>query len=208
MFAEAVFEKNFTVEMQIAAEKEKAAKEEADTKAKEAEETWAKLGDKISSFWGTDEEKKEGEEGGEKTEGDKEEGNKEEDKKEETGDKKKKEDEKKKDDKKKPKKEAPKKPIITTIKEPLTVEVEVKDLPLLGDDQKKESGVKLKAWADHDKALAERATAFNDLESYVIDMEGTLLDLWQFDEFFNILLKNPCCAVSISITAPTTSCCL
>merc|ERR1712066_785480 len=65
---EAVFEKNFTVEMQIAAEKEKVAKEDADAKAKEAEETWAKLGDKISSFWGGDgEEKKEGEEAADKT---------------------------------------------------------------------------------------------------------------------------------------------
>merc|ERR1712029_1110315 len=58
---EAVFEKNFTVEMQIAAEKEKEAAEESEVKAKEAEETWAKLGDKISSFWGGDSEKKEGE---------------------------------------------------------------------------------------------------------------------------------------------------
>merc|ERR1719300_331056 len=58
--------------------------------------------------------------------------------------------------------------------EPLTVEVEVQDLPRLGEDQKKESGVKLKAWSDHDKALAERATAFNDLESYVIDIEAKL----------------------------------
>lgn len=78
------------------------------------------------------------------------------------------------DKKKKAKKEAPKKPIITTIKEPLKVDVEVQDLPLLGEDQKKESGVKLKAWADHDQALAERATAFNDLESYVIDIEAKL----------------------------------
>ena len=53
------------------------------------------------------------------------------------------------------------------------MDVEVKDLPLLGEEQKSESGVKLKAWADHDKALAERATAFNDLESFVIDIEGT-----------------------------------
>merc|ERR1712029_258974 len=53
---EAVFEKNFTVEMQIAAEKEKETAEES-----EAEETWAKLGDKISSFWGGDSEKEEGE---------------------------------------------------------------------------------------------------------------------------------------------------
>ena len=54
--------------MQIAAEKEKVAKEDADAKAKEAEETWAKLGDKISSFWGGDgEEKKEGGEAADKT---------------------------------------------------------------------------------------------------------------------------------------------
>ena len=157
--------------MQIAAEKEKVAKEDADTKAKEAEETWAKLGDKISSFWGGDgEEKKEGEEAADKTGDGQDDKKSDEDKKKD--DAAKKEEKEKKEKEKKAKKEVPKKPIITTIKEPLTVEVEVQDLPRLGEDQKKESGVKLKAWSDHDKALAERATAFNDLESYVIDIEG------------------------------------
>ena len=61
LFPEAVFEKNFTVAMQIAAEKEKEASANAEVKAKEAEETWAKLGDKLSSFWGGEgDEKKEG----------------------------------------------------------------------------------------------------------------------------------------------------
>ena len=157
------------MEMQIAAEKEKVEKEDADTKAKEAEETWAKLGDKISSFWGGDgEEKKEGEEAADKT-ADGQDDKKSDKKKDDAA---KKEEKEKKEKEKKAKKEVPKKPIITTIKEPLNVEIEVQDLPRLGEDQKKESGVKLKAWSDHDKALAERATAFNDLESYVIDIEG------------------------------------
>ena len=61
LFPEAVFEKNFTVAMQIATEKEKEASANAEVKAKEAEETWAKLGDKLSSFWGGEgDEKKEG----------------------------------------------------------------------------------------------------------------------------------------------------
>jgi len=169
---EAVFEKNFTVEMQIAAEKEKVDQEETETKAKEAEETWAKLGDKISSFWGGDSEKKEdAEEGAEQKESEPDsEGNKK--KAEETKTKDKKKDEE--DKKKKAKKEAPKKPIITTIKEPLKVDVEVKDLPLLSEKQKSESGAKLKAWSDHDRALAERATAFNDLEGHCIDIEAKL----------------------------------
>jgi len=178
---EAVFEKNFTVAMQIAAEKEKEASANAEVKAKEAEETWAKLGDKLSSFWGGEgDEKKEGgdeaaaadkkEDADKKEEGDK--------KAEGEGDKKKseekseKEEKKKKDEKKK--KEVPKKDIVTTIKEPLKVTVEVQDLPLMSEETKKESAAKLKAWADHDKAKAEREMAFNDLESACTDMEAKL----------------------------------
>ena len=81
-----------------------------------------------------------------------------------------KEEKKKKDEKKK--KEVPKKDIVTTIKEPLKVTVEVQDLPLMSEETKKESAAKLKAWADHDKAKAEREMAFNDLESACTDMEG------------------------------------
>ena len=159
---EAVFEKNLTVEMQIEAEKEEAAKEEAAEKAKESEEAWAKLGDKISSFWGDSSDKKEGE----KEEGEK----KESDKKE--ADKKDKKDQKDKKDKKK--KEEPKKPIITLIKEPLKLEAETVDLKVLGEEQLTEGKTKLQAWADHDKALAERANAFNDLESFVVDIQSKL----------------------------------
>merc|ERR1719391_687772 len=146
---EAVFEKNFTVAMQIAAEKEKEASANAEVKAKEAEETWAKLGDKLSSFWGG--------EGDEKKEG---------------GDEAAAAADKKEDADKK--EEVPKKDIVTTIKEPLKVTVEVQDLPLMSEEIKKESAAKLKAWADHDKAKAEREMAFNDLESACTDMEAKL----------------------------------
>lgn len=160
---EAVFEKNFTVEMQIQAEKDKVKTDEADVKAKEAEETWAKLGDKISSFWGGNEDgKEEGKEDDKKEE-------KKDDKKDE-----KKKDEKKKDDKKK--KEAPKKPIISTIKEPLEASVELVDLKELEVEVKGEYAAKLQAWTDHDKAIAMRATAFNDLESFAIDMQAKLYE--------------------------------
>ena len=42
----------------------------------------------------------------------------------------------------------------------------------MSEETKKESAAKLKAWADHDKAKAEREMAFNDLESACTDMEG------------------------------------
>merc|ERR1712173_561961 len=143
---ESVFEKTTTVEEQEKAEAERLAKEAEAEKAKnnnsteEASETegekkegdedsWAKLGDTISSFFG--EKEKEGEDKKETEKGDSKDSEKS------------KKDKKKKDKKKEKKEEKEFKPIVETIKEPLEFKLEIVDFNDLSKDQFEVSRKKL-----------------------------------------------------------------
>jgi len=177
---ESVFEKTITVEEQEKAEAERIAKEEAEKaknnktetetadqetegdKKEGDEDSWAKLGDTISSYFGAkeDEEKK----------GDK-------DSKESEKDKKKKD---KKKDKKKEKKEEKKpekkvfKPIVETIKEPLEFKLDIVDFNDLSKEQFEASREKLKALDARDEAKAAQERAMNALETEVIDTKDKM----------------------------------
>merc|ERR1712051_246582 len=181
---ESVFEKTTTVEEQEKAEAERVAKEKAKTNSTETigepdtetdskegdEDSWAKLGDTISSYFGA----KEGEEkkdGDDKEKIDLNEGK--------SG----KKDKKKKDkkDKKKEKKEEKKppvkkefKPIVETIKEPLEFKLDLVDFSDLSSDQYVASKKKLKDLDDRDEAKAAQERAMNSLETEVIDTKDKM----------------------------------
>merc|ERR1711983_296037 len=122
----------------------------------ETEDSWAKLGDTISNFFG---EKEESEEGA----------------KEETKETKKdKKETKKKEEKPKKKKEF--KPIVETIKEPLEFKLEILDAKDLTVEQLEISRQKLMELDARDQAKVEREQALNNLETAVIDTKDKL---WQ-----------------------------
>merc|ERR1712223_1290402 len=148
--------KNNKTETETADQETEGDKKEGD------EDSWAKLGDTISSYFGAkeDEEKK----------GDK-------DSKESEKDKKKKD---KKKDKKKEKKEEKKpekkvfKPIVETIKEPLEFKLEIVDFNDLSKEQFEASREKLKALDARDEAKAAQERAMNALETEVIDTKDKM----------------------------------
>ena len=166
---ESVFEKTITVEEQEKAEAEKEAKEAEKLKAEaeksgeknETEDSWAKLGDTISNFFG---EKENEEEKKEETK---------EDKKEKKDSKKDKKDKKKEE---KPKKKKEFKPIVETIKEPLEFKLEVLDAKDLTAEQFEASRQKLTALDVRDQDKMARERALNNLETAVIDVKDKL---WQ-----------------------------
>merc|ERR1719319_467907 len=174
---ESVFEKTTTVEEQEKAEAERVAKAETEkaknnstetigepdteTDSKEGDEdSWAKLGDTISSYFGA----KEGEEkkdGDDKEKIDLNEGK--------SG----KKNKKKKEEKKPPvKKEF--KPIVETIKEPLEFKLDLVDFADLSSDQYVASKKKLKDLDDRDEAKAAQERAMNSLETEVIDTKDKM----------------------------------
>ena len=164
---ESVFEKTITVEEQEKAEAEKEAAEKLksgeNSDKNETEDSWAKLGDTISNFFGEKEETEEG------TKEDTKESKK--DKKENKKDKK---DTKKKEEKPKKKKEF--KPIVETIKEPLEFKFEILDAKDLTVEQLEFSRQKLTELDARDQAKMAREQALNNLETAVIDTKDKL---WQ-----------------------------
>ena len=182
---ESVFEKTITVEEQQKAEAERLAKEEATEKAKNETETddekkddsWAKLGDTISSYFGAEKEE---------TGSDEENSDKKEDEKEDDGGEKKNKNAKDNDKKEKKKKTEKKlkeekkkkefKPIVETIKEPLEFEFEIMGLKEMTGDQAKASAQKLVDLDARDEAKKAQEMALNNLESQVIDMKVKLYE--------------------------------
>ena len=182
---ESVFEKTITVEEQQKAEAERLAKEEATEKAKNETETddekkddsWAKLGDTISSYFGAEKEE---------TGSDEEKSDKKEDEKEDDGGEKKNKNAKDNDKKEKKKKTEKKlkeekkkkefKPIVETIKEPLEFEFEIMGLKEMTGDQAKASAQKLVDLDARDEAKKAQEMALNNLESQVIDMKVKLYE--------------------------------
>merc|ERR1712008_119686 len=124
------------------------------------EDSWAKLGDTISSYFGGDEEKK-------TEDGDT--------KKSEKGKKDKKKKDKKKE-KKVEKKPEPKvfKPIVETIKESLEFKLELVDFNDLSEKQFEASREKLMALDARDEAKAAQERAMNSLETEVIDTKDKM----------------------------------
>ena len=171
---ESVFEKTVSVEEQEKREKEwKEATDGID---------WSKLGDNIKSFFGTDE-KKEGEEGEEKTEEatDKKE-EKKEDKKEDKKDEKKEKKDDKKDDKEKKdtkKDKEPKKPKVETVKVDLSTEGSRNDVSSLEGEVFEASKTKLEALAKADADRMAIEAALNELQGYSVD----LVDKLEEEEF-------------------------
>ena len=173
---ESVFEKTITVEEQEKAEAERLAKEalekaknETEDGEKKDDDSWAKLGDTISSFFGDKEN-----EGGEKDEKE-EASDKKKDKKDSKKDKKDKKD-KKKEEKKEEKKKKEFKPIVETIKEPLEFEYETIGLKELSTEQMENSQKKLKELNARDEEKAAKARALNNLETQVIDTREKLYE--------------------------------
>jgi len=161
---ESVFEKTISVEEQEALE----ASEDAEDKLKD--DTWSKLGDTISQFFTTDDDKdKEKDDKDAKPEDKKK--LKEEKKKKEEKEKKAKEEKKKKEDKK-PKE--PKKPKIETLKEELTFTAERHDLPEWTAEVMAASRDKLDVLDKADKDRVARETALNELQSFTFDLNDKL----------------------------------
>ena len=182
---ESVFEKTITVEEQQKAEAERLAKEEAADKAKNETEkddtkddSWAKLGDTISSYFGADKDGAKEETG---TGSDEEKSDKK-DEKDDDGDKKKNTKDNKKEKKKKTEKKMEEKkkkefkPIVETLKEPLEFEFEIMGLKEMTADQAKASAQKLADLDARDEAKKAQEIALNNLESQVIDMKVKLYE--------------------------------
>jgi len=165
---ESVFEKTISVEEQEALE----AKEEGEEKAKD--DTWSKLGDTISQFFTTDEDKdKEKADDKDAKPEDKKKLKDEKKKKEAEKEKKAKEEKKKKEEKEKKAKE-PKKPKIETIKEELAFSAERHDLPEWTAEVMAASRDKLDILDKADQDRVARETALNELQSFTFDLNDKL----------------------------------
>merc|ERR1711936_234335 len=143
--------------------KTESGEEETEADKKEGEEdSWAKLGDTISSYFGAKEDggKKPSEKNDSKESG---KGKK---------DKKKKEKKEKKEEKKPEKKVF--KPIVETIKEPLEFKLEIVDFNDLSKEQFETSREKLMALDARDEAKAAQERAMNSLETEVIDTKDKM----------------------------------
>ena len=172
---ESVFEKTISVEEQEKREKEwKDATDGID---------WSKLGDNIKSFFGTNEEGKEGSdektaEGDEKDKTEEKKGDSKEEKKEDKKEKDKKEDNK--DSKKgKEKPKEPKKPKVETVKVDLSSEGSRNDVNLLEGSLLESSKSKLAALAKADADREAVEAALNELQGYSVD----LVDKLEEEEF-------------------------